>query len=179
MRRAVLCAALALAALLPACGSDSSPTTTTPTTTQPPCTQTVVLQQSVTGLGSFIVVYLPLTTATTGRLDVTLDWTFASTPIAMYLVRGACSIDELNARTCDFVMRLEATATPKPHRLSASNVAAGRFDLIIGNAGDEEEAVSAQVVVSSASCPAFAGVGPGASGTPEVDRARWRSRLRQ
>lgn len=84
---------------------------------------------------------------------MTVDWTFASSRIAVYVARGSCSLDQLNARTCDFVLRSEAATTPKPRRSSASNVAAGSFDLIIGNAGTQNEAVSAQVVVSSANCP--------------------------
>ena len=177
MRRVVLAAPLVLAALLPACGGGSSPTTTTPTTTQPPCTQSVVLQSGYEGLGSYIVVTLPSTTTTTGRLDVTVDWTSASSPIAVYLVRGSCSIDQLNARTCDFVLRSEPSTTPKPHRLSASNIAAGSFEFIIGNAGNQDESVTAQVVVSSATCPAITAVGPGVSRTSEIEGAYWKSRL--
>jgi hypothetical protein len=179
MKRAILSASLVLAALLPACGGggSSSPTTTTPTTTQPPCAQSVVLQGGSTGLGSFIVDYLPFATTTTGRFDVAVDWTFPSTPIAVYVVRGSCSIDELNARTCDFVVRSEASTTPKPRRLSASNVAAGSFDLIVGNAGDQDEAVSAQVVLSSAGCPTVA-AGPGALRTSEIESAHWSARRR-
>ena len=179
MKRAVLSSSLVLAALLPACGGggSSSPTTTTPTTTQPPCTQSVVLQSGSTGLGSFIVDYLPFATTTTGRFDVTVDWTFPSSPIAVWVARGTCSIDQLNARTCDFVVRSEATTTPKPRRLTASNVAAGSFDLIVGNAGNQDEAVSAQVVLSSANCPIFA-AGPGASRTSEIEGAHWMARRR-
>lgn len=181
MNRAILRAlAGSLACSLAGCGGSSGPTpVTTTTTTLPPCTQSVVLQRSVTGLGSFFVVRLPFTTTTTGRLDVTVDWTFASSRVAVYVVRGSCSIDQLNARTCDFVLRSEASTTPKPQRLSASNVAAGSYDLFVGNAGTQDEAVSAQVVVSSASCPPIAAVGPGASRTPEIEGAYWKSGLRQ
>lgn len=177
-RRAVLGATLALAALLPACGGGgSSPSTPTPSPTPTPCTQSVVLQGGDSGLGSFIAVYMPFTTTTTGRLDVTVDWTFPSTPLAVYLTRGTCTIDQLNARTCDFLVRSEASTAPKPRKQSASNVAAGSFDLIIGNAGTQNEAVSAQVVLSSASCPAVSAGGPIASGTAELEGARWKSRL--
>jgi hypothetical protein len=179
MRRAVLAAPSVLAALLQACGGGGSPTTTTPTTTQPPCTQSVVLQSGFQGLGSYILVDLPFTTTATGRLDVTVDWTWASSPRAVYLVRGSCSIDQVNARTCDFVLRSEPSTTPKPHRLSASNVAAGSFDLMVGNAGTQDESVTAQVVVSSATCPAITAVRSGASRILEIEGAYWRSRLRQ
>ena len=148
---------LGLASLLPGCGGSSGSTSSPGSST--PCTQTVVLQDSATGLGSFQVAYLEFVTATTGRLDVTVDWTIAASPIAVYVVRGECTLDQLNARTCDFVIRQEAMNVPKPHVFSAADVAAGTFDLILGSIGDEDESLSAQVVVSSPSCPAPAGVG--------------------
>jgi hypothetical protein len=126
-----------------------------PPTTLPPCTQTVIDQSGATGLGSFQVAYRPFTTTSTGRLDVTVDWTFPASPIAVYLVRGDCSIAALNQRTCDFVLRSEATTTPKPRKLSAGGVAAGSYQLLVGNAGSQNEATSAQVVQSSATCPPF------------------------
>jgi hypothetical protein len=137
----------------------------------------VVLQESVSGLGSFAVVSLPFTTASAGRLDTTVDWTLPDSSIAVYLVRGECTLDQLNARTCDFVNRMEASPFPKPHVLSADNVAAGTYELIVGNAGSEDESVSAQVVLSSATCPAVAAAG--ASRAPESGggpREPWLSR---
>jgi len=124
----------------------------------------------VSGLGSFVVVTAPFTAGTAGRLDVFVDWTFATTPIAVYVVRGTCSLEQLNARTCDFVLRSEAATTPKPRKLSAPNVAAGNYLLIVGNAGTQDEASSAVIQVSSASCPAFAAAGTVAQSAGESVR---------
>ncbi len=170
-------ATLVLIAALGGCNGDDGPNCSQnpaaagcepPPTTQPACTQAVALQSTVPGLPTFNVAYVPVTTATTGRLDVTVDWTFPATPFAVYFVRGTCTIDQLNARTCDFILRSEAATTPKPRRLSASNIAAGGYQIIVGNAGTQTESSSIQVVVSSSSCPAIISTGVGASRVPEV-----------
>src|SRR5262245_58391479 len=93
--------ALVLLAALGGCSGDDGPNGSAnptaagcppPPTTLAACTQAVALQTSVSGLPTFNVSYLPVSTATTGRLDVTVDWTFPATPFAVYFVRGACSI---------------------------------------------------------------------------------------
>lgn len=157
---------------LAACGGDSSPaaptTAVVATPTPVPCTQATALQGAVSGLGSFVIVTAPFTAGTAGRLDVVVDWTFAASPIAVYVVRGACSLEQLNARTCDFVLRSEASTTPKPRKLSASNVTAGNYQLIVGNAGSQEEAASALVQVSSATCPSITSARAAGQGAAEA-----------
>jgi hypothetical protein len=93
-------------------------------------------------------------TSTTGRLDVTLDWTLPASPFGVYVVQGACNLQQFNARTCNFILRSDSG--PKPRKVSASNVAAGSYSLLIANFSSQNESVSTQVVLSSSTCPPFA-----------------------
>jgi len=160
MRKLRWIAGLLMALLLPACGSSSS-TPTTPTPTPTPCTQTNVLQVG----GSVPTASLgraPFSVSTAGRLDITVDWTFAASPISVYLVTaGACSIDQFNAQTCTFLARSETTT--KPRKISVANTAAGNYELLVANFGTQDESISGQVVLSSSTCPAFAAAGSEAS----------------
>jgi hypothetical protein len=161
MRNLCWIAGLLLALLLPACGGSSSPTTpATPAPTPTPCTQSILLQ--VAGAVSQRSLGRRAFSATTaGRLDVTVDWTFPASPIGVYVVTaGGCPIDQFNARTCTF-LAISETAT-KPRKLSVANVAAGNYELLVGNFATQDESISGQVVLSSSTCPAFASAGVGA-----------------
>jgi hypothetical protein len=95
--------------------------------------------------------------ASSGRLDVTIDWTFATSPIGVYVVTASsCTIDSFNAGSCTFLARSETTA--KPRKFSV-NVNAGNYELIVANFADQDESISGQVVLSSTTCPAFASAG--------------------
>ena len=169
-------AAFVMIAALVGCGGDDGPDCSAnptaagcppPPTTQPPCTQQNIFQ-SGTPTPPLSAAYAPtVTTTSTGRLDVTVDWTFATSPVGFWVVRPPCSIDQLNARTCDFVVRSDPATTPKPRRASsASGLAVGTYQLIVGNLGNQNESVSAQIIRSSASCPAVSSAGVGASRAP-------------
>lgn len=159
MRRSILAAVAAM--LLPACGGGGGgqpPTTMPPPTTLPPCTEALVFEGSGP-VPSFFLVTQSFSTTTTGRLDVILDWTFAASTIGVYVVQGPCSLDQFNARTCNFVIRSEGG--PKPRRVSAS-ASAGAYTLLVGNFSTQDESVSTQIFVRSTSCPPLASV-PAAS----------------
>ncbi|PYQ44825.1 MAG: hypothetical protein DMF77_06215, partial [Acidobacteria bacterium] len=68
-----------------------------------------------------------------------------------YAVQGACSLDQFNARSCNFLIRSEPS-TIKPRKLSAPNVAPGAYSLFLANFADQDESVATQVISSSASC---------------------------
>ncbi len=74
----------------------------------------------------------------------------------MFIAQGPCSFDQFKAAACNFLLAL--ASPPKPLKGSVSNVAAGTYGLIIGNAADQSESVSIQVVLSSSTCPALASV---------------------
>jgi hypothetical protein len=155
-------AGLLLALLLPACGSSTPTTPATPAPTPTPCTQTTLVQVDGS-VGAFNLARAPaFSVSTAGRLDITVDWTFATSPIGVYLVTaGACSIDQFNAETCTFLARSETTT--KPRKISVANTAAGNYELLVANFGTQDESISGQVVLSSSTCPAFASAGREAS----------------
>ena len=155
MRNLRRLAALLLAGLLPACGGSSTPTApATPTPT--PCMQTP--PSSVSGpVPGRAIGRVSIPVPVSGRLDIIVDWTFASSAMALYLVNaGSCSIEAFNAGTCTFLGRSESGA--KPRKLSV-NVSAGNYELLVVNFSADDESIAAQVVLSSSTCPAFATAG--------------------
>ena len=144
-----LAVALALA-LLPACGGSSTSTPVTTTTTTVPCVQTVVRNDTGT-IPASTFASLTFTFNATARLDVIADWTNASSPIGVYVTSGSCTLDQFNARSCNFVIRSEPS-TVKPRKLSAPNVAPGSYALSLANFAAQDESVATQVISSSATC---------------------------
>jgi hypothetical protein len=114
------------------------------------------LRQTIGAVPSVTLASVPFSVNTAGRLDVTVDWTFPASPIGVYVVTaGSCSLDQFNAQTCSFLTRSETTT--KPRKVSVA-IAAGNYELLLANAG-QDESLSVQVVLSSTSCPAFATAG--------------------
>jgi hypothetical protein len=171
-------AGTALAASLAACGGGDGgggPTTpATPVPTPTPCTQTTIVQDSG-GIPGKTLVYDDFSVPDSGRLDVTMDWTFTDSLIGFYLVpANTCTIDEFNAKTCNFLIRSEVTT--KPRKISTSDFAAGNYRWMIGNYSDVQESVSLQIVLSKGNCPTLGG-GPSASqrtdeSWPALERAQ-------
>jgi hypothetical protein len=106
-----------------------------------------------------------------GRLDVTLDWTFPSSDVGFYLVpANTCTVDEFNTRSCNFLVRSEPS-TAKPRKVSTPNFAAGNYRWLIANYADKDESVSFQIVVAKGSgCPPLAGGAPSAASAQEPER---------
>ena len=169
-------AGVGLASVLAGCGSDASPTPPTPPTTLAPCTQTSLKQLSG-GIPGRTLVFDDFSVPDAGRLDVTMDWTNAASMVGFYLVpANTCSLEEFNARTCNFVIRSETTT--KPRKISTPSFAAGNYRWIIGNFSTDPESVALQIVLSKGGCPALGGV-PAASGHeaeawPTLQRAQHR-----
>jgi hypothetical protein len=154
-------AGLALAASLAACGGGGSGPTSTPTPapTPTPCTQSTIKQEGG-GITPSTLLYDDFSVPDSGRLDVTLDWTFATSPIGFYIVpANTCTLDEFNARSCNFLVRSETTT--KPRRISTP-FSAGNYRWMIANYSDADESMTLLIVLSKGSCPALAGA-PGAS----------------
>jgi hypothetical protein len=153
-----------LAVSLPSCGGGSTGPTVVPTPqpTPTPCTQTQV--GIATGaVPAETVAGVDFTTTAAGRIDVTLDWTFPTSPIGMYLFRAnTCDFTQFNS--CPFLIRSDPT-TVKPRRASAENQPAGAYELIVVNFSDRDESLAGQIVLSQGSCPAIGGIPSGPATT--------------
>lgn len=130
-----------------ACGDGSSPTTpTSPTPTPAPVT-TVALQGAIPSMEPRVLFTAgSFTTSAIGGVEILVDWTFATNNLDVYLARGTCSIDQVNAGTCSYAVFSEST-TAKPERLRLPDLAAGSYSLLIGNRGPTAESASYQVLV--------------------------------
>jgi hypothetical protein len=121
-----------------------------------------VLDSGSDSLPSKYLLYYDFSVPETGRLDVTLDWTYASNNIGVYVVpANTCTLAEFNARSCNYVLRSETTA--KPRKVSVANVAAGNYRWLFGNFGSTDDSISYQIVLSTGGCAPLTNAGPGAS----------------
>ena len=125
-----------------------------PSNTPLPCTQQVLVQAQG-GIGPETVGAATFTVGVAGRVDVTVDWTLASSSIGVYIVQVAvgCDLQQLSAQACNFVVASPPSAV-KPRKVSVP-VSAGPYQLLIANFTSNQEAVTAQVVLSLGTCPAF------------------------
>lgn len=155
-RKLALAGALALALMFGGCGGtkpcSENPTgpgcqVSPPPTQAPPVTK-LIKEGSFSGLGARFLGVVPFSTDSTGTIDATVDWTFTTDNVDIYIVRGTCTVDQFNNRSCPFVA-LSESQSGKPEKLTASNQAPGSFTLYIGNRGPAEEAVSYQVFLTT------------------------------
>ena len=108
------------------------------------------------------------TTDRAGTIDAMVDYTFATSPMVVWIARGQCTAGQFGAGTCDYAATSFAGA--RPRRVSVTNAAAGTYTLIVGNGASVDESISYQVVLSpSAAGAASAGAQPVEGG--------WQTRL--
>lgn len=130
-----------------------------------PCTQTVVdAGNGPADAGT--AYYNDFSVPESGRLDITVDWTDPANRLAVWVVPvHTCPIEELNARSCSFLVRSEpSAASAKPLKIAMPNFNAGNYTWIIGNPSASRESIAFQFVLSKGTCAAIAGRAPGASG---------------
>jgi len=180
--------AVATVAWLGACGGSNGPgscptgETGVPPNCVPivqtnPCKQSTLSTDSG-GIDAKTLVYTDFSVPEKGRLDLSLDWTTASSPMGLYLVpANTCTtVDEFNKRTCNFIVQSDPPGS-KPRKVSAQNLAAGNYRWIVANFSDAQESVSLQIVLSTGDgCPAFgsaapAGLAQGSASPLAVERA--------
>jgi len=155
-RPAVYAAALALTAILPACGGGGGNGPTTPPVTQPPAPVRSLLFQ-----GSFNLVSVSaanqagfpvdalrqeFTLSAAGTLEVNADWTFAGSQMAIGVLRGACSFAQIFADSCSEAGGVFPSA--KPTRLTINNLAAGTYTFVILNVNNYTESGNYQVYLT-------------------------------
>jgi hypothetical protein len=147
-------AVVVIAVWLGACKGDAGGgiTDNTPPTTMPACQRTVVFEHS-SAMPSQQFAYLVFSTTTVGRLDITVDWTFATNTFLVALVEAnTCTLDHLlSGGNCPALTLADSGG--KPRRVSYFASTPTRYGLIIVNTGSQDDAVGAQVVLASTGCP--------------------------
>jgi len=171
--RLALAGALALALMLGGCGDDDCkknpngpgcPVITTMPTPLPVVRS--VIQASAHSLSSSTLWVNEFTTPKNGILDITVDWTFASTPIGVYVVREACTLDDFNARACKFVTTSETLQ--KPRKITLTSFTAGTYQLLIGNFADADESVSYEIGLTTGGTASSASAGQAGAHDPRI-----------
>lgn len=128
----------------------------------PLCTQSTIYSESGP-IEKETLQYFDFSVPEAGRLDMTLDWTHASSPVGLYVVPAkTCTLNQFNERTCNFVVRSEPPGA-KPRKVSAQNLAAGNYRWMIGNFDDAKESVVLQIVLWKGDCAPLAGAQPSES----------------
>jgi hypothetical protein len=144
MRRLSL--AIALAALLPGCGSDTVTTPPAPPTPPPPVT-TVIGEGSYNGLEPEGAAVASFPTNQAGDLEIVLDWTLAENDLDALLMRGECTLEQLIALQCDVVAI--ADGADKPERFGIPNAPAGTYTFYVINLGATTESFSFQILLTT------------------------------
>ena len=153
-RPLALATALALAAILPACGGGSSGGGGNAPTTLPPApVRTLLIQGNFSLASAADVVGAPadiwrheFTTSGTGNLEVNADWTFATSQMAVGVLRGSCSFAQIIADACAEVVGTFPAS--KPARLNVSNLAAGTYTFVMVNVNNRAESGNYQVYLT-------------------------------
>jgi hypothetical protein len=136
----------------------------TPVPTPPP--PVVVSQIQGFSLKAGFVSFANFSTTSVGTLEATVDWTFATNDLDVFLTPGTCSFAQLTANQCTMVAFSESV-TAKPERARATNVAAGSYIIWIHNAGPADDTLSYQVVFTG---NATGGGAPGAASQSTTER---------
>lgn len=137
--------AAGLVAGLVACGGGGGGgvvNSTPPPTPPPPVVVSQILGYS---LSAGDVSYAPFATTSTGTLEATVDWTFGTNDLDVYLTPSSCTFDQLTAARCTMLAFSESSTT-KPEKARATNVAAGNYIIWIHNVGPADDTLSYQVV---------------------------------
>ena len=129
--------AAVLVAFVPGCGGNGSPSTpSSPTPQRTRVAQgTADIQPLSQGVASFILITIGLPAG----LEATVDWTNASTPVALAWGLGDCTQNPACA------ILAQDTGTAKPKTLTTVNLPAGTYTLGILNLGSANETVSYQI----------------------------------
>ena len=138
-------------------GTGGVTTSSTPPPTPPP--PVVISQIQGFSLRAGFVSFASFSTTSVGTLEATVDWTFATNDLDVYLTPATCTFTQLTANQCTVLAFSEST-TAKPERARATNVAAGNYTIWVANAGPGDDTLSYQVVFTG---NATGGGAPGAA----------------
>jgi hypothetical protein len=129
-RSARLVATGALVLVLAGCGSDSPRPPVVIVTPEP--VHAIISQTSFTNFEPDIWVAIELLLTQKGVLDITVDWTYPSTWMYVYLGNTKCEYAQLVAHSCPFILSSE-TQNPKPRVLLTEELEPGTYYLVLYN----------------------------------------------
>ncbi|MGD8896615.1 MAG: hypothetical protein PVJ73_11325 [Acidobacteriota bacterium] len=130
--------------------------------TPEPCTQALILSRDG-AVPARTLLHRDFSVPRPGRLDVTMDWTHPETRMGFYLAAAnTCTLEEFNARSCDFVVEWGPSAD-KPLRISVPSFTQGNYRYLIANYSEEQESAVMRIELSEGSCAPLAGGRPDAS----------------
>jgi hypothetical protein len=164
--------AFCVVVLLVSCGGSGSGSPVSPTAGSGPR----LLQQGGFSLnapqddGGLFFALTTITDPAAGRWEATVNWTFETNTMWMWVANGVCTADQFSrdecpfeaSCPCQFTIRSE-TATPKPRVLTIPNAPGGARTLIVMNLGPREESGTYSVTLTSSSM--ISGEGAPASST--------------
>ncbi len=133
------------------CGTVVCDPLPSPTPPGAACTRTVVLAPHG-ALAARTVASEPFSTGAAGRLEVTVDWTFPSSEIGVYVVSGSCSPEALAAGSCTLVLESGPSGAKPRRAVSTAVVAPGAYTLFVANDSARDESVALQVVLAQGDC---------------------------
>jgi hypothetical protein len=157
-RKLTVMVAVALALGLPACGGGGGGTGPTPVTQAPAPVKRLITG----GQGNFTLLsvrdaqaqgilfdsFRVELTLPAGTFEADVDWTFASSVIAVGLERSPCSFAQFYASQCADVASVGPPA-PKPGRLIVNSLAAGNYVLFIANVSNNSESGNYQLYLTN------------------------------
>ncbi len=142
---------------LPGCGgSDKVTTPPTPTPTPGPVRSLVTRGTAmISGPDDRFTYFraVPFTTQVAGTVEITVDWTFPTNTLWIFVSSGVCTVQQFQSCPgagceCPFLVSSE-TSTPKPRVLTLPSTAAGSRSLFIWNLGPREESVDFQIYLTT------------------------------
>ena len=140
---------------LPGCGgSDKVTTQPTPTPTPAPVRSLVTSgTRTISGPDDKFTYFrtITFTTPIPGTLEVTVDWTYPTNTLWMFVSSAVCTGQQFQSCPgagceCPFLVSSQ-TSTPKPRVLNIPNTTAGSRSLFIWNLGPREESVDFQIYI--------------------------------
>jgi hypothetical protein len=129
-----------------------APTPTPSPTPTPTTTSTSVVDAGSSSLAVLTLLSVPFTITAAGTIGATVDWTFSTNDVDLFLTRGTnpCAAAQFNNSTCPF-LDSATSATTQPETVSVPELTAGAYTLYIGNFGPTEESVGFQITLTTSS----------------------------
>lgn len=140
---------LAGAITLSACGSDKIVNPPPPPPPTPPPLETVVIFGDNGPIPAETVGYIEFNIPSAGTVEATVDWTFASSMVAIALTTSACNdFEAAFLSSCSHIGTPNINRTQKPKTVSGSVTQATAARLWVLNLATVDESVAVQITLT-------------------------------